>query len=90
MPCEFNSWPPEEIEARRSGGEREESVHPVLVVGGPSEEPVTAAKGRPNRTAVASLPPSVFTNVSMQNGFLSLSRPRRKKPSHGWCLIPRV
>jgi hypothetical protein len=54
-----------------AGGEREESVHSVLVTGGPSEEPITVVKGRLNHTVVASLPPSVFTNVSMQNRFLS-------------------
>jgi hypothetical protein len=80
----------EKLKHGGAGGEREESVHHVLVAGGPSEEPLTAAKGHPNRTVVASLPPLVFTNVSMQNGFQSSHRPCRKKPRHVWCLIPRV
>jgi hypothetical protein len=50
-------------------GERGESVRPVLVAGGPSEEPLTAAKSRLNRATIARSPSSVSFTVSMQNEF---------------------
>jgi hypothetical protein len=43
-------------------------VRSLLIMFLSSDEPVTTAKDRLNHTAIASLPPSVFANVSMQNG----------------------
>jgi hypothetical protein len=65
-------------------GEREESVEPVLVAGGPSEETLTAAKSRLNCAAVSSLPLTALAVVTMQNGFISPSRSHWQKP----CLTP--
>jgi hypothetical protein len=45
-------------------GERGESIRPILVVSGPSEEPVTAAKSHLNRSTVARSPSSVSFTVS--------------------------
>jgi hypothetical protein len=71
-------------------GEHGESVHPILVAGGPSEEPVTVAKSRPNRAAVARSPSSVSFTVSVQNEFLLSCRSHRKKPHHKWCTVARA
>jgi hypothetical protein len=80
----------EKLKHRGVRGERGESVRPVLVVGGPSEEPVTAAKSRPNPAAVAHSPSSVFFTVSVQNEFLLLCRLRRMKSHRKWCTIARA
>jgi hypothetical protein len=71
-------------------GEHGESVRPVLVTGGPSEELVTAAKSRPNRATVARTPSPVSFTVSGQNEFLLSCRLRTMKPHHKWCTITRA
>jgi hypothetical protein len=73
-----------------AGGEHEESIQPIHLAGGSSEEPLTIAKGPPNRVAVVSLQRLVSAAVSMQNRFLSLPRSRRTKPFSVWWSIERV
>jgi hypothetical protein len=70
--------------------ERGESVRPVLVTGGPTEEPVTATKTHLNRAVVARSPSSVSFTVSVQNEFLLSCRSCRRKPHRKWCTVARA
>jgi hypothetical protein len=49
-----------------------------------------AVEDRSSRLIVASLPPSISSIVSLQNGFLLTSRARRKKPHCFSCPMPRA
>jgi hypothetical protein len=81
---------PEKLKHGGARGERGESVHPILVAGGPSKEPVTTTKSRLNPATVVCSPSSVSFTVSVQNEFLLLCRSRRMKPHHKWCTIARA
>jgi hypothetical protein len=56
---------PEKLKLRGGRGERRESICPILVTGGPSEEPVTTTKICPNHATVAHSPSSVSFTVSV-------------------------
>jgi hypothetical protein len=81
---------PEKLKHGGARGEHGEFVHPILVTGGPSEEPVIVTKSRPNRATIACSPSSVSFTVSVQNEFLLSCRSRRTKPHHKWCTIARA
>jgi hypothetical protein len=81
---------PEKLKHKGVGGERKESIQPILVTGGSSEVSLIVSKGRPNCAAIASHPWLVFTTVSMQNRFLSSPRSRRMKLFSIWWSVEQV
>jgi hypothetical protein len=84
LSCEFN------LSLPGARGERGESVRPVLVTGGPSEEIVTTTKSHPNRTTITRSLSSVSFTVSVQNEFLLSCRSPRMKPHRKWCTIAQA